>query len=79
VPFRRKPAHSASKFARAAKKIRNRIAFDLKLRASFWKGREAEFAANFTEIASVADILIATKKTSNSASHRRPEAEEKEF
>lgn len=48
--------------ARAAKKYGTRIAFDLNYRASFWKGREAELHANFTEIASVADILIGNEE-----------------
>jgi 2-dehydro-3-deoxygluconokinase len=48
--------------ARAAKKYGTRISFDLNYRASFWKGREAELHANFTEIASVADILIGNEE-----------------
>jgi 2-dehydro-3-deoxygluconokinase len=48
--------------ARAAKKYGTRIAFDLNYRASFWKGRDAELRANFTEIASVADILIGNEE-----------------
>lgn len=48
--------------ARAAKKHGTRIAFDLNYRASFWKGREAELHQIFTEIASVADILIGNEE-----------------
>lgn len=48
--------------ARAAKKHGTRIAFDLNYRASFWKGREAELRRIFTEIASVADILVGNEE-----------------
>jgi len=48
--------------ARAAKKYGTRISFDLNYRASFWKGREEELRANFTEIASVSDILIGNEE-----------------
>jgi 2-dehydro-3-deoxygluconokinase len=48
--------------ARAAKKYGTRISFDLNYRASFWKGREEELRRNFTEIASVADILIGNEE-----------------
>lgn len=48
--------------ARAAKKHGTRIAFDLNYRASFWKGREKELRDIFTEIASVADILIGNEE-----------------
>jgi len=48
--------------ARAAKKYGTKISFDLNYRASFWKGREKELRANFTEIASVADILIGNEE-----------------
>ncbi len=44
--------------ARAAKKYGTRISFDLNYRASFWKNREDELRAIFTEIASIADILV---------------------
>jgi len=43
--------------ARAAKKHGTIISFDLNHRATFWKGREAELHAIFTEIASIADVL----------------------
>lgn len=48
--------------ARSAKKHGTRISFDLNYRASFWKGREEELRQNFTEIASVADILIGNEE-----------------
>jgi 2-dehydro-3-deoxygluconokinase len=48
--------------ARAAKKYGSRISFDLNYRASFWKGREQELRAIFTEIASVADILVGNEE-----------------
>lgn len=48
--------------ARAAKKYGTLISFDLNYRASFWKGREAELRENFTEIASVSDILIGNEE-----------------
>ncbi len=48
--------------ARAAKKYGTRISFDLNHRASFWKGREKELRAIFTEIASVSDILIGNEE-----------------
>ena len=48
--------------ARAAKKYGTRISFDLNYRASFWKGREEELRRNFTEIASVTDILIGNEE-----------------
>ena len=48
--------------ARAAKKHGTLIAFDLNHRASFWKGREQELHDIFTEIASVADILVGNEE-----------------
>ncbi len=48
--------------ARYAKKYGTRISFDLNYRASFWKGRERELREIFTEIASVADILIGNEE-----------------
>ncbi|HNZ71008.1 MAG TPA: PfkB family carbohydrate kinase [Prolixibacteraceae bacterium] len=48
--------------ARAAKKYGTKIAFDLNFRASFWKGREKELHDIFTEIASVADILVGNEE-----------------
>lgn len=48
--------------ARFAKKYDTRVAFDLNYRASFWKGRQEELRKNFTEIASIADILIGNEE-----------------
>lgn len=48
--------------ARTAKKHGTRISFDLNYRASFWEGREEELRKNFTEIASVADILVGNEE-----------------
>jgi len=48
--------------ARFARKTGTRISFDLNYRASFWKGREEELRAVFTEIASVTDILIGNEE-----------------
>ncbi|MBL8027887.1 MAG: sugar kinase [Fibrobacteres bacterium] len=48
--------------ARAAKKYGTKISFDLNYRASFWKGREKELSAIFTEIASVSDILVGNEE-----------------
>ncbi|MCG8309129.1 MAG: sugar kinase [Cytophagales bacterium] len=48
--------------ARAAKKFGTRISFDLNHRATFWKGREKELRDAFTEIASVADILVGNEE-----------------
>ena len=59
-------SHETTQFcldvARAAKKNGTLIAFDLNYRASFWKGREAELSAAFSEIASVADILVGNEE-----------------
>lgn len=48
--------------ARFARLTGTRISFDLNYRASFWKGREEELRAVFTEIASVSDILIGNEE-----------------
>ena len=48
--------------AHAAKAAGSLISFDLNYRASFWKGREQELRAAFTEIASIADILIGNEE-----------------
>ncbi len=48
--------------ARAAKKYGTRISFDLNYRASFWKNREEELRNIFTEIASIADILVGNEE-----------------
>lgn len=59
-------SHETSNFclelARYAKKYGTRVSFDLNYRASFWKGREQELRAIFTEIASVSDILIGNEE-----------------
>jgi 2-dehydro-3-deoxygluconokinase len=48
--------------ARSAKKYDTKISFDLNYRASFWKGREQELRHIFTEIASIADILVGNEE-----------------
>lgn len=48
--------------ARTAGKYGTKISFDLNYRASFWKGREEELHGIFTEIASIADILIGNEE-----------------
>ena len=48
--------------ARAAKKHGSLISFDLNYRASFWENRESELRAAFTEIASLADILVGNEE-----------------
>lgn len=48
--------------ARSAKKHGTHISFDLNHRASFWKGREEELGAAFTEIASLADVLVGNEE-----------------
>ncbi|MDZ4200037.1 MAG: sugar kinase [Kiritimatiellia bacterium] len=48
--------------ARAAKKHGTLISFDLNHRATFWKGREKELRAIFSEIAGVSDILIGNEE-----------------
>jgi 2-dehydro-3-deoxygluconokinase len=48
--------------AQAAKKHGTRISFDLNHRASFWKGREKELRAIFTEIAEASDILVGNEE-----------------
>lgn len=48
--------------AKAAKKYGTLVSFDLNYRASFWKGREKELWATFTEIASVSDILVGNEE-----------------
>ena len=44
--------------ARTAKQHGTRISFDLNYRASFWKGRQEQLGAVFSEIAGLADILV---------------------
>lgn len=48
--------------ARAAKAEGTLVSFDINYRESFWKGREAELRGVFTEIASVADILVGNEE-----------------
>ncbi len=48
--------------ARAAKAHGTRISFDLNYRASFWKGREQELREIFSEIASLADVLVGNEE-----------------
>lgn len=48
--------------ARHAGKNGTCISFDLNYRASFWKGRHNELRAIFTEIASLADILVGNEE-----------------
>jgi 2-dehydro-3-deoxygluconokinase len=48
--------------ARAARKHGTAVSFDLNHRATFWKGREAELRAIFSEIAAASDILIGNEE-----------------
>ena len=48
--------------ARAAKRYGTKITFDLNYRASFWKGREQELSAIFSEIAALSDVLIGNEE-----------------
>ncbi|MBN1781311.1 sugar kinase [bacterium] len=48
--------------ARAAKKHKTRISFDLNHRASFWKNRESELRDIFLEIAGASDILVGNEE-----------------
>ncbi|MGC3953047.1 MAG: PfkB family carbohydrate kinase [Propionicimonas sp.] len=48
--------------AHAAKTHGTLVSFDLNYRASFWKGRETELSAVFTQIATAADILIGNEE-----------------
>ena len=47
---------------RAAKERGTLISFDLNYRASFWKGREEELRAVFSEIAGLADVLVGNEE-----------------
>jgi len=47
---------------RAAKKHGTCVSFDLNHRASFWKGREEELRAGFTEIVNMSDVLIGNEE-----------------
>lgn len=48
--------------ARAARKEGTRVSFDLNYRATFWKNREKELHAIFSEIASISDILVGNEE-----------------
>jgi 2-dehydro-3-deoxygluconokinase len=48
--------------ARAANEHKTRVSFDLNYRASFWKGREKELRAIFSEIAGIADVLVGNEE-----------------
>ena len=48
--------------AEAAKRYGTLVSFDLNYRVTFWKGREAELARAFHEIASCADILVGNEE-----------------
>ena len=48
--------------ARTAKKYGTAVSFDLNFRASFWKNREQELRAAFSEIASLSDILVGNEE-----------------
>lgn len=59
-------SHETSLFcleiAREAKKYGSLVSFDLNYRASFWVGREDELRSVFSEICSLADILIGNEE-----------------
>jgi len=48
--------------ARAAKKHKTLISFDLNYRATFWKNRDKELSAVFREIAGITDILVGNEE-----------------
>lgn len=48
--------------AKVAKQYGTCISFDLNYRASFWKGREEELSAVFSQIASLSDVLIGNEE-----------------
>lgn len=48
--------------AKAAKQYGTLVSFDLNFRASFWEGREAELRDIFSQIASMADVLIGNEE-----------------
>ncbi|MDR0416584.1 MAG: PfkB family carbohydrate kinase [Propionibacteriaceae bacterium] len=48
--------------ARTAKRHGTAVAVDLNYRASFWQGREEALRAQFTELASLADILVGNEE-----------------
>ena len=47
---------------KAAKKFGTLVSFDLNHRATFWEGREDELRKSFTEMVSLADILIGNEE-----------------
>lgn len=48
--------------ARSAKRHGSLISFDLNHRATFWKNRQEELRSTFTEIASLADVLVGNEE-----------------
>ena len=50
------------KLSELAKANDTKISFDLNYRASFWIGREEELRTSFTEIASIADVLVGNEE-----------------
>ncbi len=48
--------------AKAAKEYGTLVSFDLNHRATFWKGREKELHTLFTQLASLADILVGNEE-----------------
>ncbi len=64
--------------AKAAKQYGTLVSFDLNYRATFWKGREEELPKAFSEIASLADVLIGNEEDFQLASaSRAPKRAEK--
>lgn len=55
-------AQTCLKLCALARECGTKISFDLNHRASFWKGREAELRAVFSQIAGCADILIGNEE-----------------
>jgi 2-dehydro-3-deoxygluconokinase len=58
----RETSNFCLELARYARRTGTRISFDLNYRASFWKGREQELRAIFTEIASISDVLVGNEE-----------------
>lgn len=48
--------------AKSAKKYGTLVSFDLNYRATFWKDRETELTSIFSEIASIADIILGNEE-----------------
>lgn len=64
--------------AKAAKKYHTLVSFDLNYRASFWENRKEELRNIFSEIASLADILIGNEEDFQLAlGFEGPKAEDK--